>query len=373
MTHPRPSHPSPAPASDTPYSVHRFGAKGDGKADDTAAIQKAIDAEAEAGGGGVWFPPGRYMTAMLRLRPYVGLFAHPTWSYHNFGGTRLALLDPQAPQLIDITAAYGVRISGLGLDGQNLGQGVRGIFLDGQTHNQEETLFIEHCRVSGFTGDAAHLFCVWGFTVRSNMFIFNKGDGLNFNRCDGWINDNIFNNNEGWGIHARPWNGALTILGNRIEWNQAGGVRLGASGMVSLNDNYIDRSGGPGIRLDPGNEVDRTYGRRRSVSISGNVIHRSGARVPLESHDNCHIWLEHQAGVVCSGNTMTTGVNDGGNGQHSPSYGIVYQSLRNCVIKDNTFEMGVRRQFLVDLGDNDASVIIKDNVGSLAGDEVRTF
>ena len=47
--------------------VKAFGAKGDGKADDTAAIQAAIDGLPEAGGT-VSLPPGTYMVKGLRLR-----------------------------------------------------------------------------------------------------------------------------------------------------------------------------------------------------------------------------------------------------------------------------------------------------------------
>ncbi len=42
------------------YSVRDFGARGDGKTDDTAAFQKALDAAAQAGGGIVYAPRGSY-------------------------------------------------------------------------------------------------------------------------------------------------------------------------------------------------------------------------------------------------------------------------------------------------------------------------
>jgi hypothetical protein len=54
-------------ASATPdadmYSVLDFGAKADGKTDDTAAFQKALDAASEAGGGVVYAPGGNYFFA----------------------------------------------------------------------------------------------------------------------------------------------------------------------------------------------------------------------------------------------------------------------------------------------------------------------
>ena len=51
-----------APNPDT-YSVRDFGAKGDGKTDDTAAFQKALDAAGQAGGGVVYAPRGNYFFA----------------------------------------------------------------------------------------------------------------------------------------------------------------------------------------------------------------------------------------------------------------------------------------------------------------------
>jgi hypothetical protein len=51
------------PSPDQPFVVLDFGAKADGKTDDTAAFQKALDAAAQAGGGIVLAPRGNYFFA----------------------------------------------------------------------------------------------------------------------------------------------------------------------------------------------------------------------------------------------------------------------------------------------------------------------
>jgi hypothetical protein len=51
-----------APEPDV-FSVRDFGAKGDGRTDDTAAFQKALDTAGEAGGGIVYAPRGNYFFA----------------------------------------------------------------------------------------------------------------------------------------------------------------------------------------------------------------------------------------------------------------------------------------------------------------------
>ena len=50
-----------------------FGARGDGKTLDTAAINQAITAAAAAGGGTVSFPAGNYLSYSIRLKSNVGL------------------------------------------------------------------------------------------------------------------------------------------------------------------------------------------------------------------------------------------------------------------------------------------------------------
>ena len=66
-----------AKSSQTPparYNVVEFGAKADGRIEDTRAIQKAIETCCENGGGTVYFPPGTYVAGSLHLRDRVALY-----------------------------------------------------------------------------------------------------------------------------------------------------------------------------------------------------------------------------------------------------------------------------------------------------------
>ncbi len=59
------------------FDVRAHGAAGDGKTLDTAAINKAVEACAQAGGGQVRFGPGRYLSATVNLKSQVTLYLEP--------------------------------------------------------------------------------------------------------------------------------------------------------------------------------------------------------------------------------------------------------------------------------------------------------
>ena len=60
-------------SSNAVFRVRDFGAVGDGVAKDTAAVQRAIDAAASAGGGEVWLADGTFLCGSLHLRNHVAL------------------------------------------------------------------------------------------------------------------------------------------------------------------------------------------------------------------------------------------------------------------------------------------------------------
>lgn len=63
---------SPASA-DISFNVRDYGATGNQRTNDRAAIQAAVDACARAGGGTVLFPPGDYLSSTIRLSSHVTL------------------------------------------------------------------------------------------------------------------------------------------------------------------------------------------------------------------------------------------------------------------------------------------------------------
>lgn len=345
--------------------VRDFGAAGDNTADDTPAIQKAIDAAAEVQGT-VWFPPGQYRCGRLHLKSHVCLAGSPTWAYRRHGGTVIRLNDSNASSLIDMTGSVGARVSGLALDGCGLGSNTHGIYINGAGHNTEDTLVIEKCRVADFTGDGAHLEQAWGFTVRHSMFSHNRGDGIMLTHWDGWILDNIMIGNGKFGLAARTPSASVTVTANRIEWNRLGGILLEGSNHFNINGNFIDRSGGPAILMhgNPDNNDQRWL--PGTAAITGNIFNRSGARSELKSEHSSHIWLEDIVGVTCTGNTFCFGNNDDGTGPFSPAYGIVLKKLRSSIITANAMHNAAVEKLILDKGGHDSSTVIRDNPGCVA-------
>lgn len=339
--------------------VRDFGAMGDGNHDDTASIQNALDAAAK-NGGTAFAPPGVYLCSTLHMRDRTGLAGSPTWTFREHGGTILRLADDKASCLVDITGALGATLNGLCLDGARLGSGIHGVLLDKPDYGQSEDAFrIERCRIAGFTGDGVRLNRAWCFSVRHSMLGYNRGDGLRLRGWDAFLIDNWFSCNAGAGFNAPEENSMTILTGNRIEYNQSGGVILLGGGNYNITGNCFDRFGGPGLALLPRKERPC-----RNITVTGNIFYGSGAPNwhPVADADNCHIRMEQAEGITVIGNSMVAKKDKG---DWAPRYGIVYRSLAFCIIKDNVGRNGAMEELLHNLGGHGEGVIVADNVGSI--------
>jgi hypothetical protein len=305
-------------------------------------------------------PPGTYLTRELRVRSGTALIGIPAWNYSNGGGSVLKLIGTESSCLLNLTEARGATIDGLALDGGFLGSEIHGIFTNRAKWGEHEDGFrIERCQIARFTGDGMRLDCVWCFSVRHCELAYNHGDGMNMRGWDAFILDNWFSGNQGAGFAARRENASVTFIGNRIEWNaKENFVIVGGDG-YQISNNFFDRAGTVGIAIHKSN-----WGPAQ-ISITGNLIKRSGKNADPNSHDSAQVLIENAKGVTFTGNTIWAGRDDGNKGLWSPSFGIIYQGLENCIIRDNVLHEGALRQLFLDLGGQEAGVVVGDNPGKL--------
>lgn len=364
------------------FDVTKYGAVGDGATDSTAAFQEAIDKAADVKGA-VAVPPGVYVCSRLALKPSVCIMGFCGWGYRETGGSVIKLKDEGSPCLIDMTGAFGARVKDLQLLGNGcVGDSVHGVYVkwedqesrlhddparednaipeDCQIGFREDSITIDNCQIKNFSGDAIHLEKIWAFTVKDCMLIANKGNAVYVNGWDGWITDCIMHTNRGAGVFADVICAAVTMTGNRLEWNRNGGINLVNASSLNITGNYFDRSYGPAITLRG------EWYECNNITATGNVFNRSGKykdSFKKDRHQCCHLYFDNCRNLAVTGNTFLTGKDDFGESEFGPDYAIVYRRLSSCVISGNTLSGGSVKEKLVDLGDNGDENIICNNAG----------
>ncbi len=361
------------------FDVTKFGAVGDSVTDCTAAFQSAID-EAAKQKGAVIVPPGTYSCSTLILKPSVSLQGFAGWGYRETGGSVITLRDKDSKCLIDMSAAFGARVKDLQLVGKGLGENVHGVYVWWEDQKsrlcdpperennvypevtqigfREDSVTVDNCNIKNFSGDAIHFERIWAFTVKNSMLIGNKGNGIYIKGWDGWISDCIMHSNQGAGIFADDICAAVTITGNRIEWNRNGGINLVNSSLLNITGNYFDRAYGPAVKLVGGWIICN------NITFTGNIFNRSGRYEGEYDRDqSCHLYLENCNNITATGNTFIVGKDDFGEagGGTTPDYGVIYKKLNSCCITGNTMFNGALKSPFLDLGENEGENVIKDN------------
>jgi hypothetical protein len=161
-------------ATDT-LSVKDFGAVGNGIANDTVAVQNAINASS----GSVYFPPGTYLLNSITLKEGTHLFG---------AGTRATTIACNSNSinlfnfLAGVSTAFGFGLSEMKLI-SNSKTGCQGIVIDGNTTSQRVSLVrLYNLDIEGTFSTAISLrYCA--NTYISNVFIAGANDGIIVDNC----------------------------------------------------------------------------------------------------------------------------------------------------------------------------------------------
>lgn len=163
--------------------------------------------------------------------------------------------------------------------------------------------------------------------------------------------DNWFSGNAGAGYFGENPNCSVTMTGNRVEWNQSGGIVAQGGGFYNITGNYIDRSGRAGIHLKGMN----------TVACTGNILYRSG-KYQENDAEAAQCILEDCQGLTFIGNAFKHGVDDGAQGALTPAWAMRLKNLTDCTVTNNTMHKGGVSGLIDDRGGHENSVI-EQNVG----------
>ncbi len=277
----------PVAGTNVRFNVRDFGATGDGRSLDTAALQAALDACAQAGGGQVLFPPGHYLSGTLRLRSRVTLWLEA--GARLIGATNLAAYHHPAPPAFMPEARWGKWHRGLlvGEDLEDLVLGGPGV-IDGnkvfdptgeERMRGPHTLVLVNCRrvsVRDLTFVDAANYAVFFMVCEDVEFrgvtFIGGWDGVHWRGApERWcrnvrVTDCAFFTGDD-AIAGRYWDNTL-IAGNLIN-SSCNGIRLiGPATRLTIARNLF---------RGPGEHPHRTSGERRRTNMLSGIILQPGA------------------------------------------------------------------------------------------------
>ena len=244
------------------YNVKSYGAIGNGIADDTAAIQAAIDAAASTSGR-VFIPAGYFIikeTINLPLQTSIVGHGHYTSILQAWGDFQGAMI-----KVTDTNYTGETYIHNIGLFGDNKAH-------TGIEYNHTGNSYLNPVRIQDCIDYGMLLnYGVWGIHAE-NVNVGNCGNGLYATIANGQVNHNIFNkckflNSVGAGAKL---NGGIVnrFMNCDFSYNGSGGVE--EAGVLQIG-------GGQGL------EVSGCY-----FETNGKVALENGVQIQIGDVNNTH-------------------------------------------------------------------------------------
>lgn len=311
----------------TLFNASQFGAKGNGTSDDTAALQKAIDAAATAGGGQVEIAAGTYLLSGggLTMRDNV------TLNGQGMGSTTLKLADghTQAKGLLNGGSAQHTGASNLTLDANDANtSGTTSGWVNGSASDVS------------LDGVEALNASAYGFDLRGQASQIDLRDSVaHHNAADGVIADRLvqsdFRDNTAYGNGSNGFNiggdltltdsraydnglngiliqegvgvanaqSSLTVIGGDVYGNAADGVKVQGAEIFVVNGMQIHDNGGSGVHVDKG-----VYGDVSFNQIYNNAESGAAAEVLVEGRNPTSGFNTVGFNVITGGANSTYGV-----------------------------------------------------------------
>lgn len=241
-------------AAEPPQTVAQFGAGGDGKSDDTVALQKAVD----SGLGDILLPRGVYRIT----KPIAVDLDKVGFTSIRGSGTATIVMDGPGPAIKLIGTHLGTADPQTVKENVYLKQRtpiVEGLEIVGR---HEQSLGIEAVRTFGLIVDkvtirdtlhAIRLAVRNRNVIVSNCHLYkNRGVGLYLDECD---------------LHQ------INVVGSHISYNSGGGIVVRGGGVRNLHIGACDiEANVVNVLIDSAG----SYGGTAEVAISGCTIQHSG-------------------------------------------------------------------------------------------------
>lgn len=320
--------------------VKDFGAKGDGKKDDSRAIQKAIDHVRE-NGGRVYLPSGNYLLKEPLVLPQgVQLVGSGSSNRYEFNrGSNLVQGSPDMKHVIRITGK-DVLISGIGIKGDQR-SATDGILIDSADYVTISHSLVAHMGRHGIVSNTGVV-----HRILSNVIYQCQGNAL-----EGTFWDSIISGNDvGYGkLGILVKGGPTRIIGNKFWLQNEHAIWLAGQKSIVLG-NDIQYAGGIGIYMNAKDNI-----------VDANMIHCPGQNDAMPDYFRTAIYVNSSQNTITSNRLVNENNAEPSYKTKTAAYGIYVAEgghTRINIANNDTSEANLKPIFVAESADN---VVISGN------------